>query len=188
MIQKCISLFIIAFLCVQIPVGTSYQHQYLIESEFTISDDSGPTFTLPLPMYCTCAWGEGFHEFAVDVDVVVTDADGVDTVIGSYCLRGNTQWTNISLERINPASTTYSFTFAELLFLPFDLDTNEIIFDMIFYANDTLGNWAQSDGLLYHYGIFSSSPNWSYVIISIIFGASVIVLFFIYRRKNTQYL
>ena len=78
MFKNVASLFIIAFLCVQIPVCNNFQQQNSIESTFTISDDLGPSFLIPIQhTFLDCAWPEGIHEFSVDTYVTVTDSDGV---------------------------------------------------------------------------------------------------------------
>lgn len=158
MFLRYVSLFIVILLCIHIPVCGSQLHQNQNESKFSISDDSGPSFLIPIQhTFLDCAWSEGIHEFSVDSYVTVTDSDGVDMVIGSHRCRNRTQWTNISLVRIESESSVYAFSYTETVDLKLS-DGYLIIFDMVFYANDSLGNWAKSDIANYTQGAVYSNP------------------------------
>ncbi len=158
MLQKFILVLIITSLCIQISVSDSSTYHNLSDNEFVISDDSGPSFLIPIQYtFLDCAWPEGIHEFSVDTHVTVTDSDGVDMVIGSHRCRNRTQWTNISLARIESESSVYAFSFTETVDLKCS-DGGLIIFEMVFYANDSLGNWAKSDIANYTQGAVYNNP------------------------------
>ncbi len=76
----------------------------------------------------------------LELRVGVTDQDGVSTVIGSYKNSSSSEWNNVSMNRDAFTSDPddfvgwpLNFTMSEPSFL--------VIFDIKFYANDSLNNW-----------------------------------------------
>lgn len=83
-------------------------------------------------------------EITLDLSVVVRDEDGIDTVIGSYRKDNDTIWTNVTMSfshELREQRYRYS---AEPLNFTLDADNRIMVWDVVYYASDTLGNWNKS--------------------------------------------
>jgi hypothetical protein len=83
-------------------------------------------------------------ELTLRLSVVVRDEDGIDTVIGSYKKDNDTIWTNITMSfsrELREQRYRYS---AEPLNFTLDADNRHMVWDVVYYASDTLGNWNKS--------------------------------------------
>jgi len=111
---------------------------------FCLSDSQGPSFSL--------GWMPGFEDLVPNTEPVnltlrlvvgVTDPDGVDSVIGSYKNSSQTEWTNVTMHEdprysqpdVYDADVNYTTPAGGFLY----------IWQYLFYANDSLGNWNKSD-------------------------------------------
>ena len=83
-------------------------------------------------------------ESSLDMSVVVRDEDGIDTVIGSYKQDNDTIWTNVTMSfsaELREQRYRYS---ARPLNFTLDADNRNMVWDLVYYASDTLGNWNKS--------------------------------------------
>ncbi|MFX1534844.1 MAG: hypothetical protein ACFFDI_11525 [Promethearchaeota archaeon] len=117
-------------------------------TEVTLSSNGGPEITVPDGVYTNCT-PDGL---VYNPKVSVRDPDGVHTVIISFCpvpeddRNCDYSWHNITAIRIegNETQGLYTATFEDLKQYP---SFGEV--SIMFYANDTLGNWTK-----YDYAIF----------------------------------
>ncbi len=107
---------------------------------FIISDDSGPVFDLTrLPDFVDLIPGSEPVIFSFELRVGVSDPDNVDTVIGSYS-NNSENWVNITLNY--DESTSYPDDYAAHALNYTILGGYSVtIWNMRFFANDSLGNW-----------------------------------------------
>ena len=107
---------------------------------FIISDDSGPIFDLTrLPDFVDLIPGSEPVIFSLDLRVGVSDPDHVDTVIGSYN-NNSDDWVNISLNYDESTSDPDDYA-AHALNYTIPGGTSHTIWNIRFFANDSLGNW-----------------------------------------------
>jgi hypothetical protein len=105
-------------------------------------DTTGPEFEVP--------WGNlsidlipNERNYALSLGALVTDPDGVDTVIGSYRLDTETAWHNITLTHTPRTGLPDLYT-AFVMNYTFGGGDWQLTWYFKFYANDSLGNWALS--------------------------------------------
>jgi len=107
-------------------------------------DSEGPSFDL--------SWMPDFADFVPDnrplnltleLVVGVEDPDGVDSVIGSYRNESQPEWTNVTMSEdlTRGSSGVYS---AAVLNYTTPSGSFSILWQAVFYANDSLGNWNKS--------------------------------------------
>ncbi|MHA2135770.1 MAG: hypothetical protein ACW99J_18085, partial [Candidatus Thorarchaeota archaeon] len=107
------------------------------------SQSSGPSFDLTgMPGFSDLVSGTEPINRTLELRVGVTDPDGVSTVIGSYKNSSETEWTNVTMVRDMSYADDYvaeplNYTIVGAHFL--------VVWDIIFYSNDTLDNWATSE-------------------------------------------
>ena len=83
-------------------------------------------------------------EITLGLSVVVRDEDGIDTVIGSYEKDNDTIWTNTTMSvSAELTEQRYSYSARPLNFT-LDADNRLMVWDLVYYASDTLGNWNKS--------------------------------------------
>jgi hypothetical protein len=112
---------------------------------FLAQQSSGPSFDVTLmPGFADLVPGTEPVTLALELRVGVTDPDGVSTVIGSYKNDSSSTWTNVSMNRddstTNPddyVAIPLNYTIVEINFI--------VVWDIVFYANDSLGQWSTSD-------------------------------------------
>ena len=83
-------------------------------------------------------------EMSLSLSVVVRDEDGIDTVIGSYKKDNDTIWTNTTMSFYAELPEQRHLYSAEPLNFTLDADNRLMLWDVVFYASDTLGNWNKS--------------------------------------------
>lgn len=113
-------------------------------SSFQVCQTSGPSFDLTsMPGFVDLIPGSEPVTLTLELRVEVTDPDGVSVVIGSYKNESSSDWTNVTmLEDLSGSPDDYvakplNYTMVGTNWL--------VIWDVIFYANDSLGNWNTSD-------------------------------------------
>lgn len=109
-----------------------------------LADFEGPTFTFEMPNFADLVPSTGSVNLSLDLAVTVTDPDGVDTVIGSYSNRSESIWKNVTLHQ-DWTSDTSDYYKGHACDFTIDEKHNGVIWDIKFYANDTLGNWNVSE-------------------------------------------
>ena len=113
-------------------------------SSFQVCQTSGPSFDLTsMPGFVDLVPGSEPVTLTLELRVEVTDPDGVSVVIGSYKNESSSEWTNVTmLEDLSPGNPDdyvaepLNYTMVGTNWL--------VIWDVIFYANDSLGNWNTS--------------------------------------------
>ncbi len=79
-------------------------------------------------------------ESSLGLLVVVRDEDGIDTVIGSYKKDNDTIWTNVTMSvSAELREQRYSYS-ARPLDFTLDTDNRLMVWVVVYYASDTLGN------------------------------------------------
>jgi hypothetical protein len=107
------------------------------------SQSSGPTFDLTgKPGFSDLVSGTEAINMTLELRVGVTDPDGVSTVIGSYKNSSETEWTNITMARDESYAEDFEAEPLNYMIVgaPF-----LVVWEIIFYANDTLDNWSTSE-------------------------------------------
>ena len=83
-------------------------------------------------------------EMSLSLSVVVRDEDGIDTVIGSYKKDNDTIWTNTTMSFYAELTEQRYLYSARPLNFTLDADNRLMVWDVVYYASDTLGNWNKS--------------------------------------------
>ena len=114
-------------------------------SSFHVCQTSGPTFDLTLmPGFVDLIPGSEPVTLILELRVEVTDPDGVSVVIGSYKNESSSEWTNVTMLEDLSTGIPDDYVAEPLNYTM--VGTNWlVIWDVIFYANDSLGNWNTSD-------------------------------------------
>jgi hypothetical protein len=110
----------------------------------TLTESEGPTFTFEMPNFADLTPGTGPVNLSLTLAVTVTDPDGVDTVLGSYSNRSESIWRNVTLHH-DLTSVTSDFYKGHACNFTLDDEHSGVIWDIKFYANDTLGHWNVSE-------------------------------------------
>ena len=114
--------------------------------------------------------------------VTVTDSDGIDLVIGSTRETSEHLWHNVTLTASESDPNRYYGYYPVILPSP-----GSIIFEVKFFAADSLNNWNVSDSVFYHLNnIGMSSPDLDLsllVTISAICVAAVVLIVIFFRIK-----
>ena len=170
--------------------GTAAYNQLSTYSTFHVCQSSGPSFDLTLmPGFGDLVPGTEPVNLTLELRVGVTDPDGVSAVIGSYKNNSSSEWNNITMSR--DASTSDPDDFVAW---PINYTMNEpsfvVIWDIKFYANDSLDNWNISS--LHQISICRQGSTYTttdFPIAPLIMAAGfvaiiVLILFVIYRRRE----
>jgi len=121
--------------------GTGISNQSYSSSSFQLCQSSSPSFDLTLmPEFVDLIPNIEPVNLILELRVGVTDSDGVSIVIGSYKNNSSSEWTNVSMSHDAISSDPddyvawpHNYTMIEPSFL--------VIWDIKFYANDSLNNW-----------------------------------------------
>jgi len=135
---------VIALLIANAGVTIASSHSFSNPS-FQVYQSSGPSFDLTfMPGFADLVPGAEPVTLTLELRVGVTDPDGVSTVIGSYKNNSSSTWTNVSMYQ----DTTTSFP-DDYVAWPLNYTVNEphfvVIWDIEFYANDSLNTWSMSN-------------------------------------------
>ena len=117
---------------------------HLQEKAFLLGDLEGPVFQFEMPEFADLVPGTGAVNLSLNLAVSVSDPDGVDTVIGSYKNRSESTWRNVTL-RNDPDAYWHDLYLGHATNYTLDDEHSGVIWDIRFYANDSLGNWNASD-------------------------------------------
>jgi len=114
-------------------------------STFQVCQTSGPSFDLTyMPEFIDLVPGSEPVTLTLELRVGVTDPDGVSAVIGSYKNESSSEWTNVTMLEDLSSGSPDDYVAEPLNYTM--VGTNWIVvWDVIFYANDSLGNWNTSD-------------------------------------------
>ena len=114
-------------------------------SSFQVCQTSGPSFDLTsMPDFVDLIPGSEPVTLTLELRVEVTDPDGVSVVIGSYKNESSSEWTNVTMLEDLSSGIPDDYVAEPLNYTM--VGTNWlVIWDVIFYANDSLGNWNTSD-------------------------------------------
>ncbi len=122
--------------------------------------------------------------------MIVRDEDGFDTVIGSYKKDNDTIWTNVTMSfsaELREQRYRYS---ARPLNFTLDADNRIMVWDVVYYASDTLGNWNKSAQGSISYCFFPADDNSTPIIavigVAIVFIVVVIVIIRKRGLKKTE--
>ena len=126
-------------------------------------------------------------EITLHLSVVVRDEDGIDTVIGSYKKDNDTIWTNVTMSfsaELREQRYRYS---AEPLNFTLDADNRNIVWDLLYYASDTLGNWNKSEQGSISYCFFTADETYTpaTVVTGVaIVGIVVVVVIVVIKKRS----
>ena len=114
-------------------------------SSFQVCQTSGPLFDLTsMPGFVDLVPGSEPVTLILELRVEVTDPDGVSVVIGSYKNESSSEWTNVTMLEDLSSGNPDDYVAEPLNYTM--VGTNWlVIWYVIFYANDSLGNWNTSD-------------------------------------------
>ena len=117
---------------------------HLQEKAFLPCDLEGPVFQFVMPEFADLIPGTGAVNLSLNLAVRVSDPDGVDTVIGGYKNRSESTWRNVTLHH-DPDAYWPDQYLGHAIDFTLDDEHSAVIWDIRFYANDSLGNWNASD-------------------------------------------
>ena len=126
-------------------------------------------------------------EFTLDLSVVVRDEDGIDTVIGSYKKDNDTIWTNTTMSFYAELVEQRYLYSARPLNFTLDADNRLMLWDVVYYASDTLGNWNKSEQGSISYWFLTADEAFSPITIAqgvAIVGIIVVVIVVIRKRHH----
>jgi len=114
-------------------------------SPFQVCQTSGPSFDLTLmPGFVDLIPGSEPVTLTLELRVEVTDPDEVSVVIGSYKNESSSEWTNVTMLEDLSSGNQDDYVAEPLNYTM--VGTNWlVIWYVIFYANDSVGNWNTSD-------------------------------------------
>jgi hypothetical protein len=107
-------------------------------------ESDGPVFELWMPNFVDLVPGTGSINLTLELAVVVTDTNGIDTVIGSYKNQSESVWKNVTLA-LNQSYPIPDYYAGHARYFTLDDEHSGIVWDVKFYANDSLGNWNTSN-------------------------------------------
>lgn len=108
---------------------------------FHTSDSEGPTFDPSwMPDFVDLVPDYRPANLTLELVVGVEDPDGVDSVIGSYRNSSRPEWTNVTMSEDLTRSSSGVYTVAALRYTT-PWGSFLTVWQVIFYANDSLGNW-----------------------------------------------
>ena len=123
----------------------------LVVSAFTLSD--APVFMGVMNFYADLVPTSQPVNCTLNTFAFVYDEDGVDTVIASYKNRSTTIWRNATMTWMRHIDEGEEAGFelysANLTTFTMDRNHSAVIWNIKFFANDTLGNWAESNTVNY---------------------------------------
>lgn len=158
-------------------------------SNSMLMDDRPPLFYDVGNRFTDCTFNEEGISLQLIIGVNVFDEDGIDTVIGSYKEESATIWSNITLTydySFNNGREHYTGNGPTFNLTP---TSRYMVWNAVFYANDTLGNWNKSSQGNYIYNMFgpqtTSIPPTVAIIGTVISLTLVIIVIAIRRKKGT---
>lgn len=119
----------------------------LTNNIYSVADDDGPIFDLtPMTPFDRSYDLDGDSvSVSVNLKVDVSDEDLPHTVLAEYKNVSATSWTEVRL-RTEQILDAYTFRMSVHLFdYVLDVDNTFAAWDIRIFANDSSGNWAQSD-------------------------------------------
>lgn len=169
-------------------VSVSWNPNNIGTNEFVLSDDQGPEFR-NLGNFYADFLGNDTNEVLARLHLIVSvhDADGIDTVIGSYKDINGTTWSNVTLpltKIYDDGWRSYSGR-GENVTLTSEMRLK--IWNVKYYANDSLGNWNVTDVQRYSYYLFvwqEPPPNPLFVIGSVIGIVGICIVTVVVWRKR----
>ena len=163
-------------------------------SSFQVCQTSGPSFDLTsMPGFVDLVPGSEPVTLTLELRVGVTDPDEVSVVIGSYKNESSSEWTNVTMLEDISSGIPDDYVAEPLNYTM--VGTNWIvIWDVIFYANDSLGNWNTSD--LHKMSVcrqgYSTTPNFTVVALATALMVMVVItlllflLYMIHRHRRSS--
>ncbi|MBS3795875.1 MAG: hypothetical protein KGY80_13305 [Candidatus Thorarchaeota archaeon] len=156
----------------------------------------GPVFYGVGNLYSDTTCLEHPINVTLDLFVDVFDPDGIDAVIGSYRNSSGGQWSNITMTFTSHHEAPLSdFYTADGPNFTLDPEHSLIVWDIKYYANDTLGNWNVSQTVQYWYNGYFGKCNarkwWSSPVVIVglvgapIIVAAIVVMFWKRREETT---
>ncbi|MBN2228354.1 MAG: hypothetical protein JW779_02100 [Candidatus Thorarchaeota archaeon] len=184
-------LIILVIVSLQSSVGGTADCNQL--STFHVCQSSGPSFDLTLmPEFVDLVPNSGPVNLTLELRVEVTDPDGVSFVVGSYKNSSSSKWNNITMKRDMSTGDPDDF-----VAWPLNYTMNEpsfvVIWDIKFFANDSLDNWNISNvhqisicrqGSTYTTTDFPIAP---LIIAAGFLTIIVLILFVIYGERVTRW-
>lgn len=152
-----------------------------------VCQTSGPSFDLTsMPGFADLVPGSEPVTLTLELRVRVTDPDGVSVVIGSYKNESSSEWTNVTMLEDLSLGNPDDYVAKPLNYTM--VGTNwVVIWDVIFYANDSLGNWNTSD--LHKMSVcrqgYSPIPSITVVALAAALIAIITSLLYMIRRHRT---
>jgi hypothetical protein len=153
---------------------------------FVLSDSTGPEFLDVGDAFADSIPSADPLNMTLRFSVLVRDPDGIDTVIGSYKNRSESIWKNVTMDIYSDrGNNTYRY-FTEPLNFTLDIEHTLAVWDLKFYANDTLGNWNYSELGSTSYNMFAIEyqPDYSIVIVGAM-GIVIIVAGVVYMKRRS---
>jgi hypothetical protein len=141
---------------------------------FVLSDSTGPEFLHIGARFADLVPSNDPVNVTLGLSVVVRDPDGIDTVIGRYKNRSESIWKRVIMDLYGDVGNNTYVYFAEPLNFTLDIEHRLGLWDVKYYANDTLGNWNYSELGSISYWFMGPKPQPDYSII--IVGAIGIVM------------
>ncbi|MFW9849246.1 MAG: hypothetical protein ACFFF4_08895 [Candidatus Thorarchaeota archaeon] len=175
-------------------VSSSWNPHTIGDKEYILSDDQGPEFDGIGDFFADLLPNDTHQGRAqLNLFVSVYDTDGIDTVIGSYKDINGTVWSNVTLSLYGAHDDGWMFYSGRGENVTLGPEMRIKIWNVKYYANDSLGNWNVSDvgrSSYYLLGWEQPPPNPASLIGSVIgiVGIFAIVLLVWRMRRNQKHL
>lgn len=144
---------------------------------YTICDTSGPDFDLSLlPDFVDLIPGSEPVIFSLELRVGVSDPDNVDTVIGSYS-NSSENWVNVTLNYDESSSNPNDYAAQSLNYTIPGGTTSLTIWNIKYFANDSLGNWnvSQITTMSVSRQHFGTTPTNGNAVVGLLIGAIIMI-------------
>ncbi|MHA1908714.1 MAG: hypothetical protein ACW98Y_15550 [Candidatus Thorarchaeota archaeon] len=169
-------------------VSASWNSNIIDTKGYLLSDDQGPEFKDLGNFYADFLTNDT-NEARIHLHLFVTvrDSDGIDTVIGSYKDINGTIWRNVTLTLYGTLNDDWMYYVGDGENVTLNLEKRIKIWNVKYYANDTLGNWNVSDVMRNSYYLMAwqePPPNPLFVIGSIIGIVGICAVALLVWRKR----
>jgi len=123
-------------------VSSSWNPNSIDTNENILSNEQGPEFANLGNFYADLLPNDT-NEAHVRLNLFVTvrDSDGIDTVIGSYKDANGTIWSNVTLTLFDTLEDDWMYYVGHGENVTLKPEIRLKIWNVKYYANDTLGNW-----------------------------------------------
>ncbi len=139
--------------CLLIPSNLVGADTPTLSPVFTPSDDKGPDFRGVGDTYADALQNSDVTHITLSFYVTVYDSDGISSVIGSYNEQNGTEWSNCTLDLYHVYESGWRSYVGNGTNFTLTAEYRIKIWDVKYYACDSMGNWNATDVVKYSYNL-----------------------------------